>query len=855
MPPHGDPCGLVVPDPQGSRATIDLLARRPEDGPDLARAAEDAIWFQAELLDAALQPVIAVDLHRVITYWNRAAEEMFGWSGAEAIGRRSPDLISRDETPDQVAAIIAAMSRGESWSGDYEIQRRDGSSVSVYVTNKPVLDRDGRPVAVIAVATDLTERIAAQKSLEDSEHRLAEAQRTARLGSFDYDPATGDVRWSEELYRILGLDPGLLPSDELFVARVHPEDRPSVARAWSQGTRRGLPFDLEFRIVHPDQAERSVRARAVPEMADDGTVVRVVGTMMDDTERAEADRVRRAAESRFEVSFEQSGIGATLVSLEGIPMRVNAALCALLDRREEELVGQPWTAFNHPDEVPLGEMVLARLAAGHDTYEDERRYVRPDGAVVWTSTHVTLVREVSGAPQYLYAQLQDITGRKRMEQELTHQALHDALTGLPNRALLVDRLAHSLGSRRPRDAHLAVISLNLDRVKAVNDAYGRAVGDDVLRQMAQRIVEASRPDDTVARCNGDEFVVTCVGVSVLEIELIAARILLAVSQPCVCGGQELTVTASLGIAVADHPATPETLVRDADVAMHRAKERGRGRVELFDEVLRSRAERRMTTDAALRLGLERHELLVHYQPVVDLVTGAMASAEALVRWERPGHGLVSPDEFIPLAEETGLIIPIGAWVLEQACEQLARWQRTQPSMSVAVNLSVRQLAAPDIAAVIEGVLTRTGVRPESLCLELTESTLMDDVDYFRTTLTNLKALGVRLSIDDFGTGYSSLSYLKSFPLDAVKVDRAFVDGLGTDPHDSALVAAIIAMADALDLEVTGEGVETHDQLVRLRQLHCPRAQGFYLARPMPASAVTELVETRYQWNVDCELAS
>jgi EAL domain-containing protein (putative c-di-GMP-specific phosphodiesterase class I) len=271
---------------------------------------------------------------------------------------------------------------------------------------------------------------------------------------------------------------------------------------------------------------------------------------------------------------------------------------------------------------------------------------------------------------------------------------------------------------------------------------------------------------------------------------------------------------------------------------------------LFDESLRSGAKARLATTAALHRGLDREEFTVHYQPVVDLSTGAMVSAEALVRWEHPSGTLVVPDDFIPLAEETGLIVPIGAWVLEQACRQLVTWQRTDPTMSVAVNLSARQMLSPNIAGLLEDVLTRTGAPPSGLWLELTESLFMEDIDYFGGALAALKAVGVRLAVDDFGTGYSSLSSLKRFPFDALKIDRAFVDGLGTDPHDTALVAAIVAMAGALDLELTAEGVETRGQLAHLKRLGCQRAQGFYLARPMSAVELTELIADARHWPVD-----
>jgi EAL domain-containing protein (putative c-di-GMP-specific phosphodiesterase class I) len=371
-----------------------------------------------------------------------------------------------------------------------------------------------------------------------------------------------------------------------------------------------------------------------------------------------------------------------------------------------------------------------------------------------------------------------------------------------------------------------------------------------LSLAAARITGAIRDGDTVARFGGDEFVIVCDDISPLQAEQMAERVLEALSQPCLIGHEEVTVTASLGIAIADKHATPESLLRDSDAAMYRAKERGRGGIELFDEAMRSKAERRLVIASTLRRALERDQFTVHYQPIVDLATGAMVSAEALLRWEQPGRGLVGPEEVIPFAEETGLIVPIGAWVLEEACRQLVQWQRAHPLMSVAVNLSVRQLGASDIAHVLEDILRRTGARPEGLCLELTESVLMDDVDYFGRVLVSLKALGVRLTIDDFGTGYSSLGYLKRFPVDAVKVDRAFVDGLGTDCHDSAIVAAIVAMAGALGLEVTAEGVETHDQLAHLKKLQCWRAQGFYLAEPISADAISRLVAESHRWQVD-----
>ncbi|MEY2445873.1 MAG: hypothetical protein QOE00_2453, partial [Ilumatobacteraceae bacterium] len=666
---------------------------------------------------------------------------------------------------------------------------------------------------------------------------------------------TGELSWSLEFSRIFGIDPDVAPTRELVMARVHPDDVASIAAAEADAGERGLSVDLDFRIIRAESEQRWVRAHIAPEFGNDGSVLRIAGTMLDDTDRVEADRVRRAAETRFEIGFEQSAIGAAITDLRGTPRRVNQAMCTILGRPADFIVDRAWAEFGHPDDVPLAQMMLTRMAAGHDMYEDERRYLRADGSIVWVSAHLALVRDETDAPNYFFVQFQDISERKRMEHDLAHQALHDSLTGLPNRVLLGDRLVNGLARSRRRGSHLAVMFLDVDQFKVVNDSLGHGAGDAFLQLAAERISSSIRPGDTVARFGGDEFVVVCDDVSAIETDEIATRVLTALSEPCHIAGEEMRVTASLGIALSTVDSTPDALLRDSDAAMYRAKERGGDRVELFDETLHFIAQRRLATASALHRALERDEFTVHYQPIVDLVEGTMVGVEALLRWQHPEHGLIAPADFIAVAEETGLIVSIGALVLEQACRDLASWQSIARSggcsnISVAVNISVRQMRSSRLTAMIEDVVRRSGVRPGDLCLELTESVFMEDVEYFESTLAGLKALGVDLAVDDFGTGYSSLSYLKRFPFDAVKVDRAFVDGLGTDPHDTALVAAIVAMANALSLQITAEGVETSCQLSCLKELGVRRAQGFYLARPMPAEAIAELMARGHRWQVD-----
>jgi diguanylate cyclase (GGDEF)-like protein/PAS domain S-box-containing protein len=784
----------------------------------------------------------------LVTSWNAGAQRLFGYDREDLVGKSFAVLAMSGRIPTERSQRLVSGGPTERWEAI--CRRKDGSLVDVLITASPSLDQTGAVTGLSIIAQDISERIAARQALEASGRRLAEAQRISGIGSFEADPVTSEMTWSEQHYRVLGIDPALPPSAALFMSVIHPDDMAGLVQAWNSAADTGESVDYTFRIDRADSGEkRTIKARFQRVVGADG-VVSLAGTSKDDTDRLAAERDRRIAESRFEVAFEQAGIGTGILGLDGIPTRINAAGCAILGRPMQELTGRSWVEFNHPDELPLGEVMTPWLAQGHDTYSAERRFLRPDGSVVWTDLHVTLVRQETGEPWYFLAQMQDITESKRIGEELLHQALHDALTGLPNRALLTDRLMQGLVGTRRRGSNLGVIFLDIDNFKVVNVSVGHSKGDELLVQAATRIGAVIREGDTVARFGGDEFVIVCDSVSTQETLHIAERILETMSVPFFGGAAETSATASIGIAIADDAATPETLLRDATAAMYLAKSRGRDRVELFNEVLRARAEEWMASTSALRNALDRTEFVVHYQPVIDLTSGALLSAEALVRWEHPDRGFVSPDDFIPLAEESGLIVPIGAWVLGQACERLAQWQLTNPSMTVAVNLSVRQIISPGIVDMVANALTRSGVDPRNVCLEITESVFMNDADYFGETLLKLRALGVRLSIDDFGTGYSSLSYLKRFPVDAVKVDKAFIDGLGADPHESALVAAIVAMADALGLVVTAEGVESPEQLSILRRLQCQRGQGFYLAQPMPGAELDRLVSRSHRWLVD-----
>ena len=464
---------------------------------------------------------------------------------------------------------------------------------------------------------------------------------------------------------------------------------------------------------------------------------------------------------------------------------------------------------------------------------------RKDGQRVWALSHSTSIKTAaSGAPMWL-VHIEDITERRRAEQLLRFQASHDELTGLANRR----RLHQICETQLDGPDSTAVILLDLDRFKLVNDSLGHDRGDELLIVIADRLRLAIRPGDTVARLGGDEFAIVLGGpTDVFEAGRVADRLLRLLGEPVQLGSQTIFPSASIGIAVADEGSTVSDLMRRADTAMYRAKAGGRGRHEAFDEDLRGEVQLRMETEAGLRQALRNHELVVHYQPEVSLRTGKVLGAEALVRWQHPERGLLYPGAFIEVAEETGLVIDLGTHVLFEACHSAASWP--DEDLVVRVNFAAAQLQRTETVGLVSLALEQSGLEPRRLCVEITESAMMADVEQAEKILGQLKNLGVHIAVDDFGTGFSSLAYLKRFPVDALKIDREFVMGLGSRDEDTAFVRSIISLADALGLSVVAEGVETIEQAESLLRLGCHRAQGFYYAKPAPLEALYEMIESQ-----------
>jgi diguanylate cyclase (GGDEF)-like protein/PAS domain S-box-containing protein len=650
------------------------------------------------------------------------------------------------------------------------------------------------------------------------------------------------------------------PLDELVGGSpfpfIHPDDRDAVIATFTQAQDRpGEGDPVEFRVQLGDGSWRMLEAVA-NNLLENPAIAGLVVNARDATERHRAERELRDAQERFRSAFEHAPIGMGLSGIDGRFFRVNRALAQMIGRAEDELLGASMLGLTHPDDRATLVEATDRLLAGDTaTCQVEMRYLHLDGRAVWVGVSVSVVRDVAGQPLYMVSQAEDITERKASGERLAHQAIHDPLTGLPNRLLFVDRLRRALasihadhhGSATPA-GRVAVLFLDLDHFKVVNDSLGHSAGDRLLVAVADRLRAAIRPTDTVARFGGDEFTVLCTDVpDETAARELADRVAKAVCRPLQLAEGEVFVTASIGIALSGGELeTPETLLRNADSAMYGAKDHGRSRAELFDVDSHDRAIATLRTGNELHRALERNELRLHYQPIVSLETGRITGFEALMRWQHPERGMVRPDEFIPLAEETGLIVPMGRWALQEACRQASWWHSHGARVTISVNLSPRQLAESTLTDEFAEVLHRSGVDPDAIWLEITESTLMRDAESAVVSLSKLRGLGVHLSVDDFGTGYSSMTYLKRFPVEALKVDRSFVDGLGEESGDTAICTAVVSLAHALGLRAVAEGVETAEQMASLRQLGCELAQGYLFGRPEPAETYGERPDTR-QW--------
>ena len=682
--------------------------------------------------------------------------------------------------------------------------------------------------------------------LADSEARWRRLAETVPAGIFHIAPDGRRIYVNPKLTQITG-DPSSAPGDPRAWL-VHEPDMPLLRNAWGAAAAAKSPVEVTFRIRRMNDDEiRWVHVEATPLLDAAGELDGWVGSTVDVTEETTSIADLR----RFSEILEATPDLVALVDARGHFTYANAAArerfgidsdAKMLELRAIDVYAPTSRSLFLGDALPTAN----RLGV----WSGEVDLLLPDGTDIPVSQVLVAHRRPDGSIDYYSSITRDLTEKREIERELARAGMYDALTGLPQRPMFVEALGMAMEAAIESGLQVAVMQLGLDHFKLVNDSFGHDSGDLMLRLVTQRLEEFVRSGDLLARFSGDVFCLLVNAVpSEVEALRIADEIATAMAAPYQLDGDEVFVTMSIGIAMSggvDSVATPETMLRDADAALHRAKERGRARSELFVEDYRATAVHRLRTANDLHRALTEQEFRVVYQPEVDLRTGHVTGVEALVRWHHPERGLVPPGEFIPLAEQTGLIAGIGAWVLDTALAQAAHWRQSRhdgSALTVWVNLSARQLGDPGLVELVADTLIRHGVDAAQLGLEITESALLEDAEGAVTALSSLRELGVRLAVDDFGTGYSSLSYLKRLPVDAVKIDRSFVDGLAVDGDDSAIVAAVAGMARALRLTTIAEGVENLDQLQALKRLGCDLAQGYFFTTPQPPSHINRLLES------------
>ena len=554
-------------------------------------------------------------------------------------------------------------------------------------------------------------------------------------------------------------------------------------------------------------------------------------------------------ERYLRTALEQSPLGTLIFSPDGDALLSNTAWKRLWLFGEEEDLGGMNVFQNEQIRVAglvpyIEESMVGGAVITPPLFYDPTHF-GIKGNWRWFRAFIYPLRDENGTVSEVTVILEDVTERRALEERLFHQAFHDPLTGLANRALFMDRLEQALARTKRKEEEITVMFLDLDDFKHVNTSLGHEAGDLLLVEMAHRLGTCLRPEDTLARFGGDEFVVLLEDLKPSEAEEVAERLLREIHNPIIVDNYELSVTGSIGIVSGNFDRVREDLLRSADAAMYRSKREGKNRYEIFDSDLDELSVNRLRLESDLRQAIENEEFLVHYQPRVLLRTEEIVGFEALVRWKQPERGLIPPSEFIPLAEQTGLIRPLGLWVLKEACQQVCHWQNQYPMntpLTMSVNLSATQFRDPNLVEEVAKIISETGLDPRNLTLEITENAAMEDALSTISMFRKLKSLDIKLSIDDFGSGYSSLSYLKRFPVNELKMDRSFVKGIEQDPVNEAIVSAVIILAHGLGLEVVVEGVETAEEFAKLSSLEAEQGQGYYWGRASAAEEITELLE-------------
>ncbi len=781
-----------------------------------------------------------------IRYQSPSVERILGYRPEELIGENVFNYVH----PDDLGQVEMAFAEGlkdpkRRPQAEYRFWHKDGSWRWLESVGSNLLGDPGVGEYVVN-SRDITERKEAEEALSEAEERYRTL--VEQIPAVTYiDRADGSdepLYTSPQIEKMLGYTPEEWLEGRLWPERLHPEDRERMLAADGHFEAGGSEsFSEEYRLVAKDGAVVWVREEAVLVEDERGNPLFWQGVLFNITEQKQAEEELRESEERLR-RLADSAFEGILITEEGEILEANRAFIDMLGYEVTEVVGRSameFVASEHQD------LVWQKISSGaEEPYEIVG--IRKDGTA--------LDLEVRGRA-FSYrgrtvrvTAVRDITERKAFERRLQHQALHDALTELPNRQLFMDRLGQALRrTRRRNDRKTAVLYMDLDDFKAINDSLGHEAGDDLLKAVGERLWKSLRQEDTLARFGGDEFTVLIEEVEDPDdADRVAEQMIEVLRGPFTLNERKLFVRPSIGIALGDaRTKTAEDLLRDADTAMYRAKDEGLD-YKMFDEAMYEQAIDRLELENDLRRAIEREEFVVHYQPIVDLRTGRLWGFEALVRWDHPERGLLDPDEFVPVAEESGLVVPLGGGVLKEACRQAKAWQQEYPHtppLIISVNLSAKQLQRPDLDEAVERALRESRLDASCLSLDVTESEYVNALEGNTATLDGLRAIGVKTSIDDFGMGYSSLSYLKRLPADALKIDKTFVKGLGENVEDTAIVRMVIELAHTLGMEVIAEGVESWGQAALLEEMGCDLGQGYHFSKPLTPEGVQGFLEEEH----------
>jgi len=844
----------IIDSYNGRKATFAVIRDISE-----RKAAEEQLRKSDEELrtvfNAMTDTILILDYNGRYLNHRSAAKKVLLEPWCDLEGHTLHEIFSREKADYFLNIIRRAIDSNEILNIEYDLQFDEKTRNWYNATVSPLSD-----LTVLMVARDVTERREAEEELFRSNARY----KALLDGSEDYifvlDPELRFVHVNSAIGKRYGAQADDRIGKTMF--EIYEDDVPPYVDII-----RGV-FETGKPATYDDDA--IVRGKLVctetvisPVFNRSGKVESVLGISRDVTSRRQSELALKQSEQRYAIAVRGANDGIWDWNLESDRLYVSPRWWAIIGKLHEasddNYHPDEWLKRVHPaDQLSLKEKIYDHINGVTSHLEDEHRIRHADGSYRWVLCRGLCVNDVDGKPMQMAGSMSDITDRKTAEEKLHYGATHDALTGLPNRACFLDFLEKAMARARrlnPDRSHFAILFLDLDRFKVVNDSLGHLAGDELIKTMALRVAKCVRPSDTVARLGGDEFTVLLEDLAHDNDAIrVAERIIREVSAPVEIAGVSVQTTASIGIAFDKHHyGNPDELLRDADTAMYRAKSTGRNRYQVFDQQMHALAMQQLHWESDLRNAVARQEFVMHYQPIYNVPTGQLSGFEALIRWNHPEQGLTFPGDFIPLAEETGMIIPIGWWIVEQACNMVVKWNRNLPKsdhLSVSINMSPRQIAQPEVARRIKFLIEKAGAAPSNVIIEITENILMDDSEHVLATMNELRDVGVRIDLDDFGTGYSSLSYISRYPLDMLKIDRSFVNELGSSANSQQIVKAMLDLAASLGLQVTAEGVETADQLAALCEMNCGCAQGHYFSKPVSQENTFKIIDDQFNFEIN-----